>query len=232
MPELLLNEDTRWELTRTLFEENIFGIHQESEDFITVKSERSSPHYLNVRDAVTSHTLRNKIASSLISLTNAKSETSEVAGDYYVAGAPEAMTSFVTTIADLTTWDLLQPRANLQKTNGNKSPILGRYASGGHVFVYDDVITDGKTKIDTISQIESCGLEVANYFVVLDRQEGGVPLVEKETGHTIIPALAVAGMTRMLRGEGMITSRQFDNVAAYIYQYGEPGALEELGLLF
>ena len=131
-------------------------------------------------------------------------------------------------MADISGRSLLQPRV-AKKQSGNKAPILGRYYEGDSVALFDDVVTDGKTKIDTINDLGTAGLDVAGYFVVMDRQEGGAPQVAEETDINIQSTLQVANVVRMLRAENVYSVTQFDNVKEYLEQHGDPDALELLG---
>ncbi len=65
--------------------------------------------------------------------------------------------------------------------------------------------------------------------MVLDRQEGGVPQVEQETGIVIGSVLRVADMVRTLRAENVYSETQFDNVKQYLEQYGDEGVAASMG---
>lgn len=234
--ELLLSEADQSKLTISLFRDGLFGIKEDPEDFITLKSKRKSPHYLDIRPGVSDYSTRQRIATTMGRVATLKA--SQKAGRHqiinqayqHIVGTPEAMTSFATSIADRSMMSLLQPRVDLNKSSGNKSPILGRYKSGDNVAAFDDVVTDGKSKIDTIESLGALGLEVSDYFVVVDREEGGAPQVLEATGIEITPALAVSSMVKMLFAESQINQSQYDNVAEYIGQYGDPLAKASFGI--
>jgi orotate phosphoribosyltransferase len=229
---LLLPEDDQLKLALELHGNLLFGIHEDPAKTMKLKSERLSPHYLDIRPGISSFHTRQTIAGAMVMLARlrALSKGSEGINRTYdhLAGTPEAMTSYAATIADMVPGSLLQPRVATAKTTGNKTPILGRYQDGETVAAFDDVVTEGQSKIDTIESFKAAGLEVADYFVLLDRQEGGAPHVTEVTGIEVTPALAVSSMVKMLRAENQISAGQFDNVARYLDQYGEPGAKEAM----
>jgi orotate phosphoribosyltransferase len=231
--ELLLPEEEQLELGRYLADEGLFGII-ESGTFTELKSKRLSPHYLDVRPGISSHRTREIIGASMASLAMLRIERmghGTAVGDAYehVVGTPQSMTSYMPKIADnLNHSNLLQPRVDTHKTSGNKTPILGRFKPGDYAAAFDDVVTDGLTKIENIGTLQENGLVVMDYFVLLDREEGGVPEVVQATKVQITPALGISSLARLLRAEGEISVRQFDNVAGYLEQYGEPHAKETI----
>lgn len=232
--ELLLNPETQAELTIGLYREGLFGIRENPDDYITLKSKRLSPHYLDIRPGISNIATRDLVIGSMIDLANHRVDPKglfamETAYDH-VAGTPEAMTSYAAMLAYVTDMSLLQPRVDMAKQTGNTTPILGKYNKGDKVAEFDDVVTDGKSKIDTIKGLAQAGLEVVDYFVVVDREEGGAPQVKSETDLEITPALAVSSMIRILREESLISGTQFDNVVEYMQQYGDPSAKASLGL--
>lgn len=232
--ELLLSEQEQLEFTLELQNRGMFGIAEDPNDFITLKSERVSPHYLDMRKGVSSKSFRELVAFNMGSL--AFQRVVDHAFDYpheayaNVAGTPEAMTSYAVNIADELGVSLLQPRVDMAKTTGNKTPILGQYESGANVAAFDDVVTDGQSKIDTIGGLRKAGLTVLDYYVVVDREEGGAPQVKEQTDVEITPALSLSNMTIMLFAEGRISQTQYDNVVEYMTEYGDPVAQEALGI--
>ena len=148
----------------------------------------------------------------------------------HLAGTPEAMTSYAAMIADQTDMSLLQQRVDLNKATGSKTPIFGIFEEGDTVAEFDNAIANGESKVDTIRSLSESGLVVVDYFVVLDREEGGTVRVTSETGVEITPALGLSSMIKMLRAENLINNTQLDNVVEYISKYGEPHAKTDLGI--
>lgn len=232
--ELLLDEQEQVDLAVDLARNNLFGVKENPDDYITLKSKRRAPHYLDIRPGISSAHTRDSVATALVSLAQAGAirRGCDYPHDAYahVAGTPEAITSYMPKVAELAGVSLLQPRVDIAKASGNKTPVLGRYNQGDIIAAFDDVVTDGASKIDAIRGLGSAGLTVVDYFVVLDREEGGAPQVLAETSVEITPALGVSNMVTILRAEGLINQTQYDNVAEYIGQYGDPAAKDALGV--
>lgn len=230
--KLLLSDEAHLNFTVMLHREGLFGVKEKPEDFISLKSKRRSPHYLDIRPGISSYVTRQIVAGNMFNLARLRTKeqgykTMQEAY-VYLAGTPEAFTSYATSVADKARMGVLQPRVDTQKTSGNKTPILGKYIPNSRVGEFDDVVTDGQSKIDTIATLGAAGLIVADYFVVVDREEGGAAQVLRETGMQISPALAASRMAVMLFAEGEIGQTQFDNVAEYMDQYGDPWAQAEM----
>ncbi|MDZ7786415.1 MAG: hypothetical protein U5L95_04820 [Candidatus Saccharibacteria bacterium] len=223
MSNAVLPEERQFEIAMHLHNEGMFGVYEDPNDFITLKSERVSPHYLNLRPGIASTETRHIIARGMLDLASMDGSEFE-----HIVGTPEAFTSYATTMADISGTSLLQPRV-AKKESGNKVPILGKFTPEDRVALFDDVVTDGRTKIDTISGLGAAGLNVTGYFVVMDRQEGGAPQVAEETGINIQSVLRVANVVRMLRAENVYSVTQFDNVREYLERYGDSDALESMG---
>jgi orotate phosphoribosyltransferase len=225
--ELALSEAEQREIAVTLLENNLFGVAEAPADYIDLKSKRRSPHYLDIRPGLSSYPIRRHIAGAMADLAIIHTGLDDIGVDY-VVGSPEAMTSYAASTADKLHKGLLQPRVALNKESGNKTPILGRYSAGEKVAAFDDVVTDGGTKIATILSLRGAGLDVKDYYVVLDREEGGSPQVVEATGIEITPALGVSSMVRMLYAERLLNQTQYDNVARYLTEFGEPHAQEAM----
>src|SRR5215212_8976456 len=69
-------------------------------------------------------------------------------------------------------------RRKEQKTYGTAQQIEGEYNEGERVLLIDDLITKGDSKIEAIAPLRQAGLHVADLAVLLDRQSGGVQLLE------------------------------------------------------
>jgi orotate phosphoribosyltransferase len=230
---LLLSEEYRLHLALELQQAELLGIlgSPDPNNWIELKSKRRSPHYMDVRKGISSPKIRHRIAQTLLELAQQRvAPLGQSVRDAYthITGTPEAMTSYATTIADLGNLSLLQPRVATNKTSGNKTPILGTFDEGDSVAAFDDVVTDGQSKVDTIGALRAGGLEVTDYFVLLDREEGGAPQVYQETGLEIVPAMGMSSLARLLRAERKISSQQFVNVARYVERYGEDHAKETI----
>ncbi|MFO0971549.1 MAG: hypothetical protein U0520_04370 [Candidatus Saccharimonadales bacterium] len=219
-------------LAMHLYEEGLFGIKENPDEFITLKSGRKSPHYFDIRQGLSCPDTRELVAEAMVALALHRTGAADVydLADHYehFVGSPEAMTSYAASIADTAGMSLLQPRVNLSKVTGNKSPILGKYREGDRIAAFDDVITDGATKVETMGALGCNGLVVADYYVVLDRQEGGRAELQEAARLDVTPALGLATTVRILRANSALSQTQFDNVREYMERHGDPDAVTEL----
>ncbi|MFC1646870.1 orotate phosphoribosyltransferase [Patescibacteria group bacterium] len=65
------------------------------------------------------------------------------------------------------------------KDYGTKRLLEGAFHPGQIAIVVDDVISDGKSKIETITPLKEAGLTVNDIVVLLDRDQGGVELIKR-----------------------------------------------------
>lgn len=70
-----------------------------------------------------------------------------------------------------------------QKDYGKKRLIEGDFQEGQTVILIDDVISDGASKLETISQLQQEGLKVKNIIVLLDRSQNGKEQLAKSGYH-------------------------------------------------
>ncbi len=233
MSELLLREEAQVFLSERLYDHGLFGIAENPKDYKDLKSGRRSPHYLDIRPGMSSVPARENIVDILVELLGeaasrklnkgfSKVNISQVYD--HIAGVPEAMTSYATLIGDDLYMSLLQPRVFTDKVSGNKTPIMGQYKPGDRVTLFDDAITDGESILNANKVFYQEALVVEDNFVILDREEGGAPKIAEKAGICVKPALALSGLVKVLYCEGKINQIQYDNVAEYMQQYGEPQA--------
>lgn len=65
------------------------------------------------------------------------------------------------------------------KSHGLKQSIDGNVTSGQHVMVVEDVITTGKSVIESVDKARWYGLNVTGVIALVDRQEGGLEMARK-----------------------------------------------------
>lgn len=67
-----------------------------------------------------------------------------------------------------------------RKSYGTGNLIEGEYHKGQKAIIVDDVISFGDSKLLTLKSLESSGLTVENVVILVDREQGGIPLLEKK----------------------------------------------------
>ncbi len=238
MAERLLSQNHQAELANKLFTSGIFGVKAGAE-LVELKSGRMSPHYADLRKGLGNHQVKTTIVGSLTMqilmyvdaqlLPEAVPLKAAIAGSFdAVIGIPEAMTSYASSVGDALKLPTPAMRADFSG-GGNKSPILGTYLPGARVALLDDVITQGEEKIRAVEALRALGLVPTAMFVVLDREEGGIPAVEDATGIKVYPAIGVSGLMNAMQGTGHASEAEYMRVKSYIGNYGEPHAQHAMG---
>jgi orotate phosphoribosyltransferase len=85
------------------------------------------------------------------------------------------------------------------KSHGTGQQIEGNFRAGDEVVIVEDVITTGGSARKAISAVEEAGGRVAGVVAVVDREEGGREVLERE-GRTVV-SLATASELGV-RGNG------------------------------
>ena len=62
----------------------------------------------------------------------------------------------------------------IKHQRNNKPLILGHYSTGQKVIIIEDILTSGKTSLETAQYLSSIGLDVVTIVSVVNREEGGV----------------------------------------------------------
>lgn len=76
-----------------------------------------------------------------------------------------------------------------RKEYGVRGRIVGgQVESGEHILFFDDVVTDGKSKLEAIAPLKDCGATVETVLVVVDREQGGRENLENRGLHLVAVA--------------------------------------------
>lgn len=67
-----------------------------------------------------------------------------------------------------------------RKEHGTKKLIEGEFHKDQIAVIVDDVITNGESKLETISVLKNEELEVKDIVILIDREQGGPDLLRKE----------------------------------------------------
>jgi orotate phosphoribosyltransferase len=196
----------------------------------TIKSGRRSPFYVNLRDALSFDRAleingemspedqklfrRQLIAGYATTLAATSAELDQPAD--HVLGKAQAMTGLAAVATTKAGFSSLWERVpEPGKTYGAHQSIEGRFSAGDTVLIADDVITDGKSKVEGTAAIEAAGLIPVGTAILFDRQEGGKEYVESRLQ---VPVTALTTLSRaagILYDAGLIGDFHLDNLATY-----------------
>lgn len=174
----------------------------------TLKSGLKSPFYIDLRQAQsypeTFHTIVETYGQML----------EDVDSTVLLAGVPEAGTPLAAATGYATKRKLVQPR-KVVKDHGTKSSVEGAFNEGDRVVMLDDLITKGDSKLEAINQVESAGLAVERFIVLVDREQGGMETIAK-AGYNIEAAVKVSSIIELLHASGKISAEQKDTILSFI----------------
>ncbi|SRR5712692_5448459 len=103
-----------------------------------------------------------------------------------------------------------------EKSYGVTGKIVGgEIRSGEEVLLFDDVVTDGQSKLDSIHALEEAGATVKGVLVVVDREQGGVQNLHQK-GYYLDSLLTVHELVSQLLESGLIAPQVAQTVSDYI----------------
>lgn len=103
-----------------------------------------------------------------------------------------------------------------EKSYGIKGKIVGGEIKQGQQFVlFDDVITDGASKLDSIQVLEDAGAKIRLVLVVVDREQGGSQNLGKK-GYPMESLMTTRQLISELAKSQLITPEIARTVTSYL----------------
>ena len=98
--------------------------------------------------------------------------------------------------------------------------VTGRFAGaevsqGENVLFFDDVVSEGLSKLEAIKPLEELGAHVKHLLVVVDREQGGREKLEK-LGYNVHALAKISEIVNALYTSQKISKEQADAVLGYI----------------
>ncbi len=104
--------------------------------------------------------------------------------------------------------------------------VGGEIKSGERFLLFDDVVTDGHSKLDSIYSLEEAGAKVTGVLVVVDREQGGAQNLRRK-GYPLDSLLTVHELVSQLVSSKMIAPQVASTVSEYIaHESGNPPAVQ------
>ena len=138
----------------------------------TLKSGIESPFYVDLRPLASDPHILKHLAAHMLYLTPSE-------GVDLLCGVPYAALPVATAMSLQSGTPLIIKRKEA-KAYGTKKLIEGIYKKGQNCLLVEDVITSGKSLLETIAEVEREGLQVRDIVVILDREQGGKQLLEAQ----------------------------------------------------
>ncbi len=184
-----------------------FGEPQELRD-------RTSTAYVDLREAISLPGIFDDIVSAYRDTLNRNVHmVIQPSGRRrFMAGIPETALYYTGALAvQLGSQVPLLQRRVKPKEHGKPKVIEGRYEEGDEVFLVDDVITLGGTKLDEIERYKAVGLRVTGIVALVDREQGGRTELESH-GIDFASAMTLRGIAQYALAEklGGVTQTLYD----------------------
>jgi uridine monophosphate synthetase len=178
----------------------------------TLKSGVKSPFYVDLRAISSKPMLLKNIANALLEKTN-------TANYNLICGVPYAALPLATIMSVASNIPLIIKRKQ-SKGYGTNKLIEGIYSKGDTVLVVEDVVTSGKSLLETIPQLEAEGLLVKDIVIVVDRQQGGRQLLEK-AGYRVHVLFSIEEVVKAFYEENRIDASTKKTVLDYVSTYNK-----------
>jgi orotate phosphoribosyltransferase len=103
-----------------------------------------------------------------------------------------------------------------EKAYGVTGRIAGaEVVKGENILFFDDVVSEGLSKLEGIKPLEQLGASVKHLMVVVDREQGGKKNLEK-LGYKVHALAKISELVNCLLQSGNISREQADTVIKYI----------------
>ncbi len=127
----------------------------------------TSPLYVDCRRVISNVGARRLITA----VAALKCERAELVFDT-VAGGETAGIPFAAFLADTLSLPMVYVRKQA-RAHGTASRVEGTLRKGSRVLLFEDLITDGLSKVGFVEELRQAGGNVSDCLVILDRQGGG-----------------------------------------------------------
>jgi len=91
----------------------------------------------------------------------------------------------------------------------------GTVVRGEHILFFDDVVTDGMSKVEGMKPLEEFGAQVNHVMVVVDREQGGKENIEK-SGYKFRALATISELVKCLLQFSYIPEEQANAVLDYV----------------
>ena len=173
----------------------------------TLKSGIESPFYVDLRPLASDPKILKNLANYLL-------EMLPLDNFDLICGVPYAALPMATAMS-LESYIPLIIKRKEAKSYGTKKLIEGIYEKGQNCLLVEDVITSGKSLIETIAEVENEDLKVADIVVVLDREQGGKQLLESK-GFKVHTLFNISEVCEILQEEGQLSDEEVKRIQDFL----------------
>lgn len=103
------------------------------------------------------------------------------------------------------------------KGHGTKRMIEGVFHPGQTCMVIEDLVTSGLSVVETIQPLKDEGIHIRDIAVLIDREQGGKPALEKQGFH-LHAVFSLSEILKILQANGNLDHQTVKLVRTYISQ--------------
>lgn len=173
----------------------------------TLKSGIESPFYVDLRPLASDPKILKHLANYLLDMLPLDNFD-------LICGVPYAALPMATAMSLESYLPLIIKRKEA-KQYGTKKLIEGIYEKGQNCLLVEDVITSGKSLLETIPEIENEGIKVSDIVVVLDREQGGRALLESK-GYRVHTLFTISEVCAMLQEENLLMDDEVARIKDFL----------------
>ncbi|MGE8554883.1 MAG: orotidine-5'-phosphate decarboxylase [Chryseobacterium jejuense] len=173
----------------------------------TLKSGIESPFYVDLRPLASDPKILKNLANYLL-------EMLPLDNFDLICGVPYAALPMATAMS-LESYIPLIIKRKEAKSYGTKKLIEGIYQKGQNCLLVEDVITSGKSLLETIPEIEQEDLKVSDIVVVLDREQGGKQLLESK-GYRVHTLFNISEVCGVLQETGELSDEEVKRIQDFL----------------
>lgn len=198
-----------------------------AEESFVLASGNRSPLYVDCRVLISYPWVRGLVTACAHWLYDAAGIEAD-----YIAGGETAGIPFAAWLAERLGKPFVYVRKQ-PKGYGTGSQVEGQLPPGKRVLLYEDLVTDGKSKLAFIEGIRRAECEVRDCVVVFDRQQGGAERLQ-QAGVALHSLSDLTGCLSLGAAAGYLSREASASVEEYLgdprrwheergYAYAEPG---------
>lgn len=173
----------------------------------TLKSGIESPFYVDLRPLASDPKILKNLANYLL-------EMLPLDNFDLICGVPYAALPMATAMS-LESYIPLIIKRKEAKSYGTKKLIEGIYQKGQNCLLVEDVITSGKSLLETIPEIEQEDLKVSDIVVVLDREQRGKQLLEGK-GYRVHTLFNISEVCNILQETGELSDEEVKRIQDFL----------------
>ncbi|OWK74209.1 orotidine 5'-phosphate decarboxylase [Flavobacteriaceae bacterium JJC] len=173
----------------------------------TLKSGIESPFYVDLRPLASDPKILKRLANYLLDMLPLDNFD-------LICGVPYAALPMATAMSLESYLPLIIKRKEA-KDYGTKKMIEGIYTKGQNCLLVEDVITSGKSLLETVPEIENEGISVSDIVVVLDRQQGGKEMLESK-GYRVHTLFTISEVCKILKDEGHLSDDEVSRINDFL----------------